>query len=361
MRKIFIAFSALFVSYSSYATIELTEQLSLSGFASTSIAKSNNETELMINRSITDEICFDCDTTFGLQLDYFEGNFKASSQIVKRPQDNWSVPELEWAYVGYSIDNIELRAGRLRLPLFLASEYFYVGHAYTYARPPEELYNSILGITAYNGASIVWNTEVFDDYQLSITPFIGFSDTNKVNISNALDAEIDIDNLSGVNFVFSGDYYQWNFSYFEAEFGQKLKFTDAFPGVPYLELNFPDDNVELFSLGMEYEFDSLKVAAEYQSNTIRSTWYTSLSYRMNKFVPYAVYGENHTKITQLSTYDGRTGSSYILGLRYDIKYNLSMNLEWQQFKSYAGQRGSFVETPTEADANLVSLMFNFVF
>jgi len=349
------------MSFSSIASIEITDNLSLSGFASTSISRSNNDTALIINRGIADDTCYDCDTTLGLQLDYYNEAFKASAQLVKRPQDGWGDPELEWAYVGYTVDNIEFRAGRLRLPLFLTSEYYYVSHAYTNARPPEELYNSILGITAYNGANIVWNIELFDEYQLSITPFVGFSDSNHLDVSDTLEVDIEIDKLSGINFLFTGDYYRWNFSYFNADFGQNLQFTNAIPNVPYFEIDLPDENVELYSIGAEYEFGAMSIASEFQFNNIRDSWYTSASYKMGKFIPYVVYGENHSKITNVSTFKGLTGTSKLIGVRYNVKYNLSLNVEWQQFKTYGGQRGSFVGTPTQTDANLGSIMLNYVF
>jgi len=349
------------MSFSSVATIDITDKLSLSGFGSTSLTKSNNETPLIINRSLHDDYCFDCDTTLGLQLDYYNESFKASAQLVKRPQDNWSDPELEWAYLGYSFKNVELRTGRLRLPIFLASEYFYVGHAYKYARPPEELYNSILGITAYNGVSVVWNMELFEDNQLSITPFIGFDDSSKLDVSDTLDIDIDIENMSGINLLLSGVNYRWNFAYFNSDFGQKFKFTNARPGVPYFEVEFADDNIELYSLGAEYEFDSLTLTAERQLSNIRSTWYASAAYRIDKVVPYVVYGENKAKMTRTTRFDGKSGSSFVLGLRYDFMYNVSINAEWQKFKSFGGQRGAFIETPTEPDADLYTVMVSFVF
>ncbi len=363
MIKKFMALLLSSISFYSAATVELTEELSLSGFGSTSLTKSDNSTPLIINRGIADETCWDCDTTFGIQLDYFKDAFKASAQLVKRPQDEWSEPELEWAYIGYNIGELELRAGRLRLPIFLASEYYYVGHAYNYARPPVELYNSILGITAYNGVNLVWNTVLFDEYQLSITPFIALSETNTIDATKSLDIELDIDRMSGINFALSGEYYRWNLSYFSADFDQTLKFTNARGGPSYFELSFPNDHIELFSLGAEYEFDSLLITAERQLANVRSTWYASAAYKLDKFVPYIQYGENRAKKTSITTYDGKSGSSLVVGLRYDLLYNVSLNLEWQHFKSFGGDRGSFVEAPNpdNTEAKLYTLMLNLVF
>ena len=361
MSNRLIALAILSISFSSFATIELTEELSLSGFGSSSLARSNNTTPLIINRSISDENCWGCDTTLGIQLDYFNDNFKLSTQLVKRPQDDWSDPELEWAYAGYSIGNVEVRAGRLRLPIFLASEYFYVNQVYNYARPPEELYNSILGITAYNGVSLVWNIELFDAHQLAITPFTSFGDSGSINVTDTLDIDFNIKKLSGINFLLTGDFYRWNLSYLTSDFAQKLRFTNARPGIPYFELDIPNDHLELYSLGAEYEFGSLLLTGERQIANLRSTWYVSAAYRINKFVPYVVYGENKAKVTKVSPFEGKSGSSFAMGLRYDLLYNVSINAEWQQFKSFDGQRGAFVESPKEPDADLYTLMLSFVF
>jgi len=355
MNKTLFAFFLSIISFYSFATIELTEELSLSGFGSTSFTKSNNSTPVIINRAIIDKSCTDCDTTFGLQLDYYKDAFKASLQVVKRPQDEWSEPEIEWAYLGYNLGEVEFRAGRLRLPIFLASEYYYVSHAYNYARPPEELYNSILGITAYNGLNFVWNVEIFYEYQLSVTPFIGFKETNTIDVSKSLDIDLDIEKMSGINFLLSGETYRWNLSYFASDFEQHFKFANGH------EFSILDDSIELYALGAEYEFGPLLLTAERQLANLRSTWYASAAYKLDKFVPYIQYGENKAKVTKISRFDGKSGACLVLGLRYDLLYNVSVNLEWQNFKTYGNQRGSFVEVPVEPDAELYTLMFNFVF
>ena len=82
---------------------------------------------------------------------------------------------------------------------------------------------------------------------------------------------------------------------------------------------------------------------------------------MDKFVPYIVYGENKAKVTKISQFEGKSGSSFVMGLRYDLLYNVSINAEWQQFKSFGGQRGAFVVSPKEPDADLYTLMLSFVF
>ncbi|MGF1777354.1 sulfate ABC transporter permease [Vibrio nomapromontoriensis] len=353
-KLLVLAISAM--SAPSLAAIDLSDNFSISGFGSTSWAKSDNATPLMVNRNINDENCYDCDTTFGVQLDYYREAFKASVQVVKRPQDHWSEPQLEWAYLGYSVGDFEFRGGRLRLPLFLASEYYYVGHAYTTARPPEEVYNSILGITAYNGASVIWNVDISDEMQLSLSPFVGFKDNNDVDLNQAMSMEFETKNMWGANAVLTGENYRINFAYLDSTFDQTVTLSG------FTLPTQKDESIKLYSLGGEYDFGSLKLTAEGQQNDFGSSWYSSAAYRIQKFTPYVVYGQTHRKSSDTNPFEGKSGDSWTLGLRYDVLYNVSVNAEWQKFESFGSQSGPFVSSPgKDTDANLYTVMVNFVF
>ncbi|MGF1749946.1 sulfate ABC transporter permease [Vibrio cionasavignyae] len=347
-KLLVLAISAM--SAPSFAAIDLSDNFSISGFGSTSWAKSDNATPLMVNRNINDENCYDCDTTFGVQLDYYREAFKASVQVVKRPQDHWSEPQLEWAYLGYSIGDFEVRGGRLRLPVFLASEYYYVGHAYTTARPPGEVYNSILGVTAFNGASVTWNLDISDEMQLALTPFVGFKDTNEVDLNSITTLKFETKNMWGANAQLIGDNYRINFAFLDSNFDQTVTLMGTeFPTTP-------DQNIKLYSLGGEYDFGNLKLTAEGQKNDLAMAWYGMAAYRISAFTPYAVYGQEYDED------NNKTGASTTLGLRYDVRYNVSVNAEWQKFDAYDNARGAFVSSPrVDTDANLYTVMVNFVF
>ncbi|GAM62076.1 ABC-type sulfate transport system [Vibrio ishigakensis] len=363
MKKSLVSIALLCVAPTSIAAIDITDNLTLSGFGSTSWAKSDNETPLLVNHNINDESCFDCDTIFGLQLDFFYKDFKASAQVVKRPQNEWSEPKLEWAYLAYNYEPFEFRAGRLRMPVFLASEYYYVGHAFTPARPPNEVYDSILGITAYNGISILWNYDLNDSMTLTTTPFVGFHDESKVEINSNTELKFTTNNMYGVNFVLSGDNYRWNLTYLDSNYDQETRLRNlivdlpdgsTFP-VPDRNIVTKDQDIQLISLGAEYEFGHFGLTVEGQTNDIASSWYAQSSYHIDRFTPYFIYGQT------FNADDDKVGDSYLLGLRYDVHFNVSINAEWQYFNAYRGASGAFVSTPEEDSANLYTVMLNFVF
>lgn len=367
MNKMKILALLSVLSWPVMGAIEVTDNVSVSGFGSTSWAKSDNPEPLMVHRNVTDESCFDCDTIFGLQLDYFRNTFKASVQVVKRPQDHWNEPELEWAYLGYGWQEFEFKAGRLRLPLFLASEYYYVGQAYISARPASEVYDSALGITAYNGFSASWNYEISDASTALVTPFVGFKDTNKIDYNQQAEFEFETKWLWGLDLNLSGDGYRWHFAYISAYYDQTLTLYNVAQSlplggsitIPKVVMQTYDQNIELFSLGLEYEFGQSKLRTEGQINDLSSSFYVTGERNFGRITPYMTYG------IEFDQSEHKESDSYLIGARYDLLDNLSLNAEWQ-YLNVLQSNGPFVTNPIgtkpdEADAHLYTLMINFVF
>ncbi|EDM67249.1 hypothetical protein PE36_12422 [Moritella sp. PE36] len=319
----------------------------MSGFGSTSITQSNNATPLYVNREITDDTCYDCDTTLGLQGDIrFNDSFNASIQVVKRPQDDWSSPQLEWAYVGYSVSDFNLKIGRLRLPLFLSSEYYYVGQAYTSARPPQEVYNSILGITSYEGISGTWDIEINDESYLTIAPYLGIKTDGEVNIGTT-HYDFNIENTFGLNSELSGFDYRimFNYAYFKYAVGVTT---------PQGSQQFPADDISIYTLGTEYSLDQWLLTAEVLVDKMHFNWYSSLAYNIDEFTPYVTYAESHHT---------NKNNSLLLGTRYDLTTTISLNAEWKYTNPNGGDNGELITDPTDGDtdAQLYTLMLNFIF
>ncbi|MGL6259396.1 sulfate ABC transporter permease [Vibrio sp. WXL210] len=369
MKKNIIYGTLCLLPLQTMAAIDLTDNLSVSGFGTTSWATSDNETPVLINRNIDDSNCFDCDTILGLQLDFYHEALKASAQVVKRPQDDWGEPELEWAYIGYEWDNFEAKVGRLRLPVFLKSEYFYVGHAYTYARPPSEVYDGILGITAFNGVSATWNHD-FDTTTLTLTPFVGFKDSNTVDYTPTFRLEIETQYTVGLNSIITGENYRAYLTYLRSKYDADA-ILQVGPGeIPFLPfggtVTIPtrDVEVDLYAAGFEYEFGQATLTFEAQASDQRQSWYSGAEYNVNKLTPYAIFGQQYSD-SQHSNFR-KAGNSFTLGARYDLLPNVSVNAEWQKFKAFTPYGGAFAvaegaELGDDTDANVYTIMVNFVF
>lgn len=343
----FIATTLSMTAFNVNAKLNLTDDISLSGFGSTSVTQSNNATPLYVNREITDEACYDCDTTFGLQGDIkLTDSFNASVQVVKRPQDQWSSPALEWAYLGYNVSDFNLKVGRLRLPLFLSSEYYYVGQAYTSARPPQEVYNSILGITSYDGISGTWDIELNDESYLAITPFIGIESDSEVNIGSVR-YDFNIEKTIGLHTELSGFDYRVMFNY--AHFKYAVDLT-----TPLGSQQYPADNINIYTLGAEYSLDQFLFTSEVLIDTMHFNWYASVAYNIDLFTPYVTYAESH---------HNQKNNSLLVGVRYDLTTTVSLNAEWKYTDANNGSNGELISNPADGDtdAQLYTLMLNFIF
>lgn len=349
---------ALFSS-NALATIQISDDLLFSAFGSTSITQSDNETPIFLNREITDDACFDCDTTLGLQLDYqFLNNFTSSIQVVKRPQDEWSDPSLEWLYVGYNVDQYDIKIGRLRLPSFLDSEYYYVAHAYTPARPPQEVYDSLLGVTSYDGISIKWEGELSDELSLSIEPHGTFWGERKVTKGNEK-YTFDINSLVGLKFELSSYDYRLYLNGFYADFDMEVNYPKI--GVTSMQ---PDTKLKMLSFGGEYDWETVDFRAEAYYSEDNFNWYTQVIYHFNKLTPYLSYAQKNSH----GATDENENQSITAGLRFDFTPTISANLEYQHVitddytPSPLSGSGQFTKpfTSSDIDANVYTLIFNFI-
>jgi len=363
INRVYLLTLAMF-AVNANATMEMSDNLLFSAFGSTSVTTSNHETPIFLNREITDTSCFDCDTTLGIQFDYiFPEYFTSSIQIVKRPQDSWSDPSLEWLYLGYSYERLDFKVGRLRLPTFLDSEYYYVAHAYTPARPPQEVYDSLLGITSYDGISLKWLGELNDEISVSIEPHGAFLGESKVS-KGSTNYIFDISSVFGVKAELSSFDYRYFINAMHARYDMEVQFSGVLGVVPAFTKELENQTLSLYSFGGEYLWESVTLRGEAYYATNHFNWYTQLAYSVNQFTPYVSYGE----MNSIGSAEEDNNYTVTAGLRIDFTPSVSMNLEYQHSASDDAAstlygKGQFIEylsSNEKTDANVYTLMFNFI-
>lgn len=146
------------------------EKFHVNGFFTTGF--SQHDGDLVYTDGTDNKANFESETLLGLQLE-FKINRKASliAQTVSEARENLN-SELEWAFLKYELEpGFELRAGRLRLPAYMLSEFIQVGYAYPWSSPPVEVYSS-LPFTAYEGMDLVVY-KVWKDFDIRFQPFLG--------------------------------------------------------------------------------------------------------------------------------------------------------------------------------------------
>lgn len=344
--------STVLVPMMANASIALSDTVSVGGFGSFSATQSDNKTPILRNRDITDDWCYDCDSTLGLQLDWkITDQVRSSVQMVKRPQDSFSDPEFEWAYLAYEFDSLSFRAGRLRLPLFIMSEYYYVSYSYPWFRPPPDIYDSLLGITSFNGLSATWDGWIQDEVGVSITPFWSASDDNTYNDAG-YNIRIDSDYAYGLNVDLSYDDTILSFSFLSSEYNQ----TVSDPSTNTL-VSDEKQSLHLFTVGIEQYWQGWHLLAETLfSKDTYANFYISIDYPIKTFTPYITYSQQNKN---------QSGEQVLLGVRYDFNRYLAFNLESQYFWApQKSQTGHFTQTLVDIndhDANIITLGMSFAF
>jgi hypothetical protein len=152
----------------------LAQDLSVSGYGTLGFARSDRD--FVYQRHIDRDGTFNRDSVFGVQGDLrFSPQWSATVQLkaaqsLKR-DDRWEVIPA-WAFVAWRPgDDWLIRAGRMRVPLYLHSESMDVGVTHDMARMPAEMY-AIVPSTDYDGATVA-KTWWLDSGELSADLYHG--------------------------------------------------------------------------------------------------------------------------------------------------------------------------------------------
>ena len=110
------------------------------------------------------------ETLGGVQADIsFTEDFSATVQAVARGSAGKA--GIDWAFGTYKISpQLSVQFGRKRLPLYYYSDFMYVGYAYPWIRPPQDLY--AWQIYSYDGANLMYKTS-FGGWSIAANGWLG--------------------------------------------------------------------------------------------------------------------------------------------------------------------------------------------
>lgn len=140
------------------------------------------------------------DSVLGLQLEWQAGESTGFVlQGVARAGDDLA-PQLRMAYLRQQLNNdLALRAGRIRSPLFFDSDVVEIGYAYLMARPALPVYGTINSVAALDGADLQWRHNL-GDTALLLQTYYGQSDYRHrfYNLDPVQAADASLRNIRGV-------------------------------------------------------------------------------------------------------------------------------------------------------------------
>jgi len=250
--------------------------------------------------------------------------------------DEWKA-NLEWAYLSWqSTDNLMMRFGRLRTPVYMYSESIDVGFSYPWLRLPDEVYSQVQ-LSNYEGADIVYNLPL-SFATLSFQLAGGIAKNRDYYIYDE-EFDIDYDNVFGSSVsLATNDFGTFRVGYVEADIDTDISgsFTDIFgnPGTASL-LALDKDKGKFTSIGYQYDNGTWLTANEWTSRVIENdgsnstdSFYLMGGRRFGDYLAHVTYG-------QLDEPAGRQ-VSMTYGLNYSFSPTVTLKGEYKRVDTSQG-------------------------
>jgi hypothetical protein len=406
--------AAALAALSTAARADEAPQLKFSGYGTIGVAHSDNrDADYLVDSfkpngpGFTRAWNADTDSRLGLQASAeFSPRVSAVLQVISQQRYDGSYrPAIEWANVKFSpLPDLNLRAGRIVLPVFMVTDSRRVGYANAWVRPPVEMY-SMVPVTNSDGIDASYRATLSGTTADTLEVTAGRSDA-KFPASQGLGAgtaEVR-DILAVANTLESG------FATVRLNYGQARltipdyrAFEDAFrqfgpPGAAIAERYGVDGKlVKFVGAGVSYDpgpWFAIAEWAQFDTHSIigkKAAWYVSAGHRWNKFTPYATYarlkGLSNTSDPgiplaglppQVAAVAGQlnavldsqlavlpTQSTLSVGVRWDLLRSAALKLQYDRVTPGAGSHGVFGNIQPGfqpgTTVHLISATFDFVF
>lgn len=335
MMKTKLTFAAL-----ALAACSAQAEVNISGFASINGGKVLSGTgvphygveptflaDYPIVSAYTEEFSFKPESLFGLQVsaDLTEG-LTATAQVVARGANNFNA-EFEWAYLSYELnENWTVQAGKKRLPLFYYSDFYDVGYAYVWMRPPADNYT--WQVFNYDGVNVLYNTLV-GDWSLMANVYTGREDSpdNKLLTDfffRESTREMWNDILGGV-FKASKDWFEVRATY--------MSYTNERYRAGELvtwENGSTERKGKFYGLAMNADFENLFILTELNRLDLGGnldTFMVSTGYRFDTVTPYVSYSKFKGEGD-----DAEQHSTTSVGVRWDFHASAAFKVQYDRVK-----------------------------
>ncbi|MFN3163821.1 MAG: hypothetical protein ACE37N_10145 [Pseudohongiellaceae bacterium] len=413
ITRLVVAATAIGLCLNSQAA-EVGDSLTIRSFGSVAgVYADTDQAEFFHSIAVTPEgpgrsgsVNYNTGTKFAGQVDWsISDRWSATAQtLVKQYENGEWTPRMEWAFVKYSASNeLDIRVGRIRPPVYMLSDFLDVNFAHPWVRPPVEQYYNI-PVTNMDGVDLLWRPD-FAGYSLLIQPYYGQKDLRTTTPGDT----VEIDNF-GLNMSASKGDFTYRLGYWNADLVMDIGlFKQAEMGLSQLcavtgdpvaceqddLMNMDNINYRFLSAGLTWDRGDYFVQSEFgraisNSTTVADSvaYYVSGGARLNLWTPFVSYSKFDNRMPQNFTEsaiptvnqitfgvlnnNAQTQGTVTAGIRYDIKPTVSLKAQWDHTRTSdcAGNartcRGMFGRSTdafkaTEQDVNLISVSVDFIF
>lgn len=340
----------------------ISDRFQFNGFASLNLQTANNSAGYA---GATNSLNLDEGSLFGLQTIFtVNDSTSATIQLVSRGTEleNWT-PQIEWAFISHQFNtNFTGRAGKLRLPLFMLSDYLEVGYAQLGARVPNEVYSTVVA-TSFTGADAIYDIELED----SSVQLQGFSGSHNLSSDKTkFGAQTKFEQIYGGVVTWTNDTVTLRSSYAQAKVSSSQNWQSGNAAMPTISnTTFKDDNAKFYGLGARYDGEHLFAMSELTRTETNGFYpdvdaaYVTLGYRIKSVTPYITVSRMETQDNQTRLNGKNSASnkidyagasmqqalldiertSYSIGSRWDVYTNMALKADITYITGFGDTNG----------------------
>ena len=356
------------------------------------------------------------DSKLALQLDgSFNDQWSAVVQVVsQRRYDGSFTPQVEWANIKYQVTpDLSVRAGRTLLATFIASDTRLLGYGNPWVRPPLEVYG-LLPVTNTDGVDGTYRFRIGDTTHSTQLSF----GRTELDLPNG--GQIEAKNIVGLNHSIERGALTVRGGFLRAkvdvstpelealfvgltQFGAGLSMTPGLEpvGAQALALvdryRFESRRITAATIGATYDPGDWLLIAEWgrldgpEVLADASTWQITGGLRFGGFTPYVSYARRHADPANEAGIDTRflppplaqpaaalnaglqqtlvqfaaSQRTASIGLRWEVRPNAALKLQFDRVDREAGSAGTFVNQQPGfrfgGESDLISLGLDVVF
>ena len=365
--------------------------IDINGFLNATAGKSDNKETLIAkygnpNPSVpnnnADSVKFKPDSLMGLQLSSSISNhFSATLQLVGRFQDDKAKLEMEWAYITYSIEHLQIQVGRYRPAVYMYSNTYDVAHSYLWTRLPIEVYDTV-PITDLDGINFIFDYEFDNEIVLSAKAYYGNRDESTT--FNGIKFQATFDNTYGAELAVENEYVKMRFAYAHSTISATFSNPIINLGLlgtlnlnTYPGLKLDNNKASFYSVGLNAGYSNIILASEIIHTNLEpsfaeeqtDSYYVLVGYNINNFTPSITYSSKRVKyknntdaVANLVKGNEPDQRSITAGVRYDINPSTALKVEWMRTDQKHLKNSINPQYKVSNSAtNLYTLSLNFVF
>lgn len=347
------------------------EDIQISGFGSIVAGKTLDSGEVYTADwhdvgQYENKLSFKPETMFALQA---RGNLSDklsyTAQLVAKGVDDFK-PEFDWYYLTYEAsENLSFMAGRRTIPMYYFSEFYEVGYAYPWMRPPSNLY--WWQVNFFNGLHASYNFAA-GDLDHSVTVFYGNEDDDDNKEIGTLynrgfnKVSEQWEDITGFNWVISGSFYDIRLVHFTVDRNRIYYNTASVPTTPSSDGVFREGEYKFYGIGGSMQLDNLGVYFDYNlvetkdtldnnapvyNVTDYPTFLVTLTYTMGEYQPFISYSKADQTGTEsrdpttgnlLPRGPGQSDDDYeqhvltSFGVKYNLSPSSSLKVQYDNFE-----------------------------